>query len=148
MAIQNSTPIFGDLANGQALGNGPDDVYTLVVDFETTPINTGGDQLRLLDGAANDKVEILAVEVKKALSTTFQLGDGTDADEVVTTANGTAAVGSKTITKQTLTAVGDDLLLTADTVPMTAGRIAIKLRILSPAINPDLGKHRTYATPS
>lgn len=148
MAIQNSTPIFGDLANGQAVGNGPDDVYTLVVDFASTPINTGDDQLRLLDGAANDKVEILAVEVKDTLSTTFQLGDGTDPDEVVTTANGTAAVGSKTITKQTLSAVGDDLLLTANSVAMTAGRIAIKVKITSPAINPDLATHREYPDPS
>lgn len=148
MAIQNSTPIFGDLANGQAVGSGPDGIYTIVVDFATNPIAVGGDQLRLLDGAANDEVKILAVEVKKALSTTFQLGDGTDPDEVVTTANGTAAVGSKTITKQTLSAVGDDLLLTADTNPMTAGRIAIKLQIVSPAVNPDLAVHRTYATPA
>lgn len=148
MAIQNSTPIFGDLANDIAVGSGPDGIYTLIVDFATNPINTGDDQLRILDGATGDSVEILAVEVKSALSTTFQLGDGTDPDEVVTTANGTAAVGSKTITKSTLSAVGDDLLLTADTVAMTAGRIAIKAKISAPGTVRDLAVHREYADPA
>lgn len=148
MAIQNSTPIFGDLANDIAVASGTDGIYFLTVDFATNPISTGGNQLRILDGAALDEVSVLAVEVTKALSTTFQLGDGTDPDEVVTTANGTAAVGSKTITKQTLSAVGDDLLLTADTVAMTEGRLVIQVKLLAPRTNKDLGVHREYATPA
>lgn len=156
MAIQNTTPLFGDLADGQGVGTGVTGEYNLVVDFAANPINTSGDSLEILTGAIGANLDILAVEVKDAITggaTSFNVGDDTDADEVVTTANGTLTVGAKTITKRTLTngsplTAADKLVITAVGGVATGGRVAIKLKAQSTQPVLDLATHREYETPS